>query len=495
MDQRSVTGADRRRFRELLHLELAVLREQLRAGRLADDETCAGIELELHLVDAHCQPAMVNAQVLEHLADPRFQTELGAFNIEMNGAPHGLGGDGLPQLERDVTQALAAAREAAAACGVRVAPVGILPTVLPEHFEGEWRSAKARYAALDEAITAARGEDVELHIEGPRSGERLALHLPTIGPEAAGTSVQLHQQVSPEDFGRRWNAAQAVAGVQVALAANSPFLFGRHLWAETRIELFTQSTDTRNVELRNQGVRPRVFFGDRWIGGVMDLFEDDVRYFPSLLPVLEQEDCLAAVEAGRAPELAALRLHSGTVYRWNRPVYDVVGDVAHLRVENRVLPAAPTPRDLVADAAFFHGVVRALADSDEPVEERMAFADAERAFGDCARLGVDATVTWPGVGEVPVTRLVLEVLLPLAEEGLRRWDVPEAVRREYLAVVEARARTRRNGSVWQVEAVRSLEATGLDRRGALVAMLERYLDNCATGAPVHEWEPVAAPRR
>ena len=495
VDRRTVTGADRRRFREALHRELEVLRAQLDAGRLAGSEPCAGIEVELHLVDADMQPAMVNARVLELLDDPRFQTELGAFNIELNGPPHRLAGDGLTSLRRDLEEALAAAGRAAAAAGARVVPVGILPTVLPEHFEGEWRSAKARYAALDEAIATARGEDIELRIEGPVSGERLALHLPTIGPEAAGTSVQLHQQVAPEEFARRWNAAQAVAGAQVALAANSPFLFGRRLWAETRIELFAQSTDTRSAELRNQGVRPRVFFGDGWIGGPLDLFEADVRYFPSLLPVLGEQEAVssaAAVEAGRAPQLPSLRLHTGTVYRWNRAVYDVAGDVAHLRVENRVLPAAPTPRDVVADAAFFHGVARALAEAEQPVEAAMPFEAARRSFEDCARLGLAGRAWWPGRGELAVAELVLEVLLPLAEEGLALWGVPREVRDEHLEVLAGRARSGRNGAVWQVEAVAACEEAGADRRRALARMLAGYLERAGTGEPVHTWEPLRA---
>lgn len=491
VEKRTVSGADRRRFREMLHLELEVLRKQVVAGRLAGSEPCAGIEVELHLVDEDMQPAMVNEQVLERLADPRFQTELGAFNIELNGQPHRLADDGLPALHEDLAAALAKAEEAAVAVGARVAPVGILPTVLPEHYEGDWRSDKARYAALDEAIAAARGEDMELRIEGPVSGERLELHLPTIGPESAGTSVQLHQQVAPEEFPRRWNAAQAVAGVQVALAANSPFLFGRHLWAETRIELFTQSTDTRSAELRNQGVRPRVFFGDGWIGNVLDLFEEDVRYFPSLLPVLEQDDALEALDAGRAPELPALRLHTGTIYRWNRPVYDVAGEEAHLRVENRVLPAGPTSVDVVADAAFFHGVVRALAEASDPVEERLLFTDAHRSFLDCARLGLGAQASWPGVGRVPVGRLVLDVLLPLADEGLQHWGVPREIRDRYLEVIAGRARSGRNGAVWQVEAVHALQESGCDRREALAGMLREYLQRRRSDQPVHEWEPLA----
>ena len=181
-------------------------------------------------------------------------------------------------------------------------------------------SANPRYRLLNEQMIAARGEDMRICIDGT---ERLLTHVDTIMPEAACTSVQFHLQVSPEAFGSYWNAAQAMAGIQVALAANSPYLFGRELWRETRIPLFEQVTDTRPEELQQQGVRPRVWFGERWITSVFDLFEENLRYFPALLPLREDEDPAVALDSGEAPKLAELTLHNGTVYRWNRPVYAV----------------------------------------------------------------------------------------------------------------------------------------------------------------------------
>src|SRR5689334_17812550 len=220
-----------------------------------------------------------------------------------------------------------------------------------------------------------------------------------------------------------WNAAQCIAGVQLALGANSPYLFGRQLWRETRIPLFEQATDTRSDELKIQGVRPRVWFGERWITSIFDLFEENVRYFPSLLPICEDEDPIAVLDDGGVPKLGELRLHNGTVYRWNRPIYDVVDGKPHVRVENRVLPAGPTVVDSMANAAFYFGLVRRLAEQDRPVWTQMSFGAAEENFHNGARHGIDASVFWPGLGAVPVTELVLRRLLPLAREGLDSWGV------------------------------------------------------------------------
>ena len=230
-------------------------------------------------------------------------------------------------------------------------------------------SANPRYKLLNEQIFAARGEDLEINIAGV---ERLAIMADTIAPEAACTSVQLHQLVDPATFGAHWNAAQAIAGVQLAIGANSPFFFGRELWRETRIALFEQTTDTRPEELKAQGVRPRVWFGERWITSIFDLFEENVRYFPALLPVVEDEDPMAVLESGGAPRLQELRLHNGTIYRWNRPIYDIARGRPHLRVENRVLPAGPTIVDTLANAAFYYGLVRVLVEDDRPVWTQMS---------------------------------------------------------------------------------------------------------------------------
>jgi hypothetical protein len=274
----------------------------------------------------------------------------------------------------------------------------------------------------------------------------------------------------------------------VALGANSPFLFGKELWAETRITLFEQATDTRPEELKAQGVRPRVWFGERWITSVFDLFEENLRYFPALLPLRDDEDPVAALEAGRAPQLAELTLHNGTVYRWNRPVYAVVGGQPHLRVENRVLPAGPTVADTFANAALYYGLVRMLAEAERPVWTQMSFAAANDNLLEAARHGIDARLYWPGLGEVPVTELTLRRLLPLAREGLSRCGADSAEADRLLGIIEQRCLTGRNGATWQASAVHALEEPGsLARPEALRQMTQRYLECMHSNEPVHSW--------
>lgn len=481
------TREQRQRYREKVTLCLDVFARMLAVSHFEFDKPMTGMEIELNLVGRDYRPRMDNAEVLRRIEDPEYQTELGRYNIEFNVSPRQLLGDSALDLEGELRTSLNEAERRSAELGTHIMMIGILPTVTPGHFEGEWMSANARYQALNDAVLAARGEDIFLDIEGP-SGERLARYADSLAPESACTSMQLHLQVAPGEFADYWNAAQALAGVQVALAANSPFFYGAQLWAETRIVLFTQAADTRSIELKNQGVRPRVFFGERWITSIFDLFEENVRYFPALLPELSDEDPVAVLESGRVPALAEMRLHNGTIYRWNRPIYDIVGGAPHLRVENRVLPAGPTIVDSVANALFYYGALRALAHEDRPAWTRMSFGVAEENFLSAAREGIDARLFWPRHGDLPVTELVLRHLLPLAHEGLQQWGVSDTVRERYLAVIEGRCLSVHNGASWQIEAVHRLQERGLDRVEALRQMLQRYAQNMHANVPVHTWE-------
>jgi gamma-glutamyl:cysteine ligase YbdK (ATP-grasp superfamily) len=457
-----------------------MLRERL----FEEDPSTVGQEIELNLVDEYGMPSMRNAAALDAIASPAWATEVGQFNLEINVPPRTLDGDALATLENELRSDLNAADVRARTVGSRLVMVGILPTLAEQDVDETSMSANERYKVLNEQIFAARGEDMTIEIDG---AEQLLTHSDSITPESACTSVQLHIQVSPDDFADYWNAAQSIAGVQVALAANSPYLFGKQLWHETRITLFEQATDTRADELKEQGVRPRVWFGERWITSVFDLFEENLRYFPALLPICEEEDPLAVLDAGAIPELAEMALHNGTIYRWNRPVYGIAAGRPHLRVENRVLPAGPTIADVIANSAFYYGLVRSLAEADRPIWTQLSFATASENLHEAARHGLDAQLYWPGVGDTPVSELILRRLLPLARDGLARWGVDEYVASRLLGIIEQRCLTGQTGSAWQIAAVNKLTQGGLDRREALRQMTQSYIDRMHSNEPVHTW--------
>lgn len=501
MGEKVVAGAfdlsDRQRYRKKLHQCLEGLGRLLAEGRFDRPRNLMGMEIELNLAGADGMPKMLNGQVLDRIASRDFQTELGMFNLEVNIVPHNLSGRVLDQLAEELRAGLGYADRKAAEVDAGIMMIGILPTLGREDMVRSNLSDVDRYALLNDQMVAARGEDFSLDIEGV---ERLVCTSGSIAPEAACTSVQLHLQVTPDRFADVWNAAQAVAAVQVAVGANSPFLFGRELWRESRPPLFQQATDTRPPELQNQGVRPRTWFGERWIDSAYELFEENLRYFPPLLPICDEEDPLRVLDEGGVPGLQELVLHNGTVYRWNRPVYGLADGVPHLRVENRVLPAGPTVADVIANTALYYGLVRALAEESRPVWTRMPFTAAAENFETACRRGIDAELLWPrpgrsgGLTRVPAVKLVRDELLPLAAAGLDAWNIEPADRDHYLGIIEERCRRRTNGASWQTDAYHRAREAGLGRAEALAAMTRRYAELMQAGEPVHTW-PVDLPAR
>ncbi|MFJ3221751.1 glutamate--cysteine ligase [Streptomyces sp. NPDC086783] len=499
MGEKVVAGSfdlsDRQRYRSKLQQCLTGLERLLEEQRFERPRNLMGLEIELNLAGPDGTPRMMNAQVLDRIASRDFQTELAMFNLEVNIAPHRLGGRVFDQLSEELSTSLAYAHRKAKEVDAGIVMIGILPTLGRDDLVSSNLSDVDRYTLLNDQIVAARGEDFALDIDGV---ERLVCTSRSIAPEAACTSVQLHLQVTPARFADVWNAAQAIAAAQIAVGANSPFLFGHELWRESRPPLFLQSTDTRPPELQAQGVRPRTWFGERWITSAYDLFEENLRYFPALLPICDDEDPLKVLDGGGVPKLSELVLHNGTVYRWNRPVYDIAHGVPHLRVENRVLPAGPTVTDVMANTAFYYGLVRALADETKPVWTRMPFEAAAANFEAACRDGIDARLQWPGRGrsggtaEVDAVDLVRDELLPLAAAGLDAWGVEPVDRDFYLGVIEERCRLRVNGASWQAATFHQALERGLGRDAALAATTKRYSELMHAGEPVHTW-PVGLP--
>jgi len=481
------TPQQRTRYRQRLGDDLEIFDRHLQTAEFVDHGTI-GLELELNLVDENMQPVRYNREVLSHL-DEEYQSEIGSYNVELNHPPLSVEGDGLRKMFEGVSARLQAVRDAASTSGAQVAMIGTLPTLTEEFLsDPAWMTPENRYRALSNAVMESRGELVRIDISDT---EHLEVDFEDIAPESSCTSMQLHLQVAPNRFPDAWNASQAIAGVQAALGANSPLFLGRRLWHESRVPVFQQSIDTRTPELVNQGVRPRVWFGERWITSVFDLFEENVRYFSPLIPEA-REEAGAPIMEGRSPRLHYLNLHNGTVWRWNRPIYAPGQELAHLRVENRLLPAGPTVTDIVADAAFYYGMVKHLAEETRPVWSRLTFPDAEANFLAGARSGMFARMSWPTLGRIDVGDLVGNHLLREARNGLELLDVDADLIDHYLGVIAERARTRQNGATWQLRTMQSITPRGTvpgspERQEALAEMLRAYLRNQATGEPVHTW--------
>lgn len=470
--------------RRRLQRSVAALEYMVGAGWFTDHEDTMGMEVELDLVDPLGRPRLINDAVLASLHRADMQHELGQFNVELNLAPRQLRGPALRDYQQVLTSVLDAAAARIESLGARLIAIGTLPTLGAEHLTVERLSTNPRYSLLSRRIRAARHRPFLVRIDDAR--EPVEFTTDSVAPEAAATSLQLHLRVPPDRFADYFNAAQMIAGAQVAVAANAPFLLARQAGQETRITLLEQLLDSRRPREVRANAPARVRLGDGWVTSAVELFDDLVRQYPPLFPTLETEDPDTALEAGCAPALRELRLHNGTVWRWNRPVYDVQATCPHLRIENRVLPSGPTAVDMLANAAFYYGLVRAIVDQGHAPWNEIPFAVAERDLHRAARDGLAAQLHWQG-RDHPVERLTAEVLLPAAADGLDAWGVDARDRDHYLGVIEQRVRRGRTGAAWQTEMTRHLEEHGMGRTAALREMTRRYLEYAHTGAPVHEW--------
>jgi CBS domain-containing protein len=479
-----VDGEERRRLERRLLDDLRALEQMIDSGAIESGVRRIGAEQEIFLVDPSLRPTPAALQLIEALSDRHFTTELGLFQLELNLDPLPCAGDCLSRMERSIDGQLARVRAAGEVSGVQPVLAGILPTLRVCDLGLENMTPLDRYRELNRAVTGLRGEAYELHIRGL---DELLLQHDSVMLEACTASFQVHLQVGADEFARMYNAAQAAAGPTLAVATNSPLLFGRQLWSETRIALFQQAVDTRSSLRFLRERSPRVTFGEAWLRrSVLELFQEDLVRFRALITGDLGPDPLVALAEGRLPELRALQLFNGTVYRWNRACYGVTDGRPHLRIENRVLPAGPSVVDEVANAAFWIGLVVAIASRGD-VTTWMDFEDAKANFATAARHGLAAPLIWLGES-VPAARLVTDRLLPLAHEGLAGLGLDEADRVRYLDVVERRASSFRGGAQWFVRSLAAMRrhGTAAGRMGALTAALvERQLD----GRPVAEWEP------
>jgi gamma-glutamyl:cysteine ligase YbdK (ATP-grasp superfamily) len=488
IDRERFDEADYPRFTERLEHCLEALEQLLERPGFGVGPRTIGAELELFLVDDDGRPLAKNQAILEDAGDPRLTLELDRFNLEVNPSPSTLAGQPLTALGQQLEAALASVRATARAHGGRVAMVGILPTLRDEDLHRGAITDAPRYRALDWSLRRVRAEPFQIEIAG-RDPEPLRVVRDNIVMEGANTSFQVHLRVDPADYVRSFNATQLATAPVLAIAANSPLFLHRVLWDETRIALFEQSADDRDTSGRQRRVS-RVAFGTDWLReSVLELFEESVRHHEPLLPICGDEDPLAALADGGLPRLDELRLHQGTVWRWNRAIYDA-GYGGHLRIEMRPLPSGPTVTDMLANAAFLLGLTLALAPEADTLAERLLFARAHANFYDAARLGLDAELTWPGPdgGEpqrVGATELVPR-LLPEARRGLVEAGVDPAEADRLLEVIADRVAAGQTGAVWQRRALAALESEA-GREQAVPALLERYLQLQADGEPVHTW--------
>lgn len=466
--------------------DLRALNKMLKGDWFETDPIRIGAEQELCLVDRQAKASPISMEVLEKLGDPAsYTTEFALFNLEINLAPLEFKNDCLSKMEEHLSERVDTVRRAVEDLGGEILLTGILPTIRKADVDLKNLTPLQRYRALCQAINKLRGEQFELRIQGM---DELLMKFDSPLLEACNTGFQVHLQVTPGDFVEKYNIAQAITAPVLACAVGSPILFGKRLWSETRIALFQQSVDTRQVGDHLRESSPRVTFGNEWVKeSILDIFQEDTARYRVMLSSGVEEDVEKMMEEGTPPRLNALQVHNGTVYRWNRPCYGISNGKAHLRIENRVFPSGPTVTDEVANAAFWLGLLNKMADYHPDIREVMDFDDARMNFVAASKMGLDTKFRWIDNKRVNAVDLITEELLPIAREGLKKVDIRPGDIDTYLGIIEERTQSGQTMAHWMINNYNSLIKENSSKEQSLTAMTTAMIKYQKKGEPVHRW--------
>ncbi|PTM11913.1 MAG: CBS domain-containing protein [Bacteroidetes bacterium] len=442
-----------------------------------------GAEQEFWLVDNNFLAKNSALEILEDIKDDHFTTEIGSYNLEVNLDPFELKGDCFSKMSNHLKELLDKADKVAASCDTKIVLSGILPTLTLNQIGIDNMTPIKRYYILNEAIKESRKQDFNIHIKGV---DELNMTHDSVMLEGCNTSFQIHLQINPDDFIDSYNWAQAIAGPILSVCANSPLLFGKELWSETRIALFTQSVDTRANSFLLNEKQSRVNFGSNWLkGSITNIFKDNISRFRSLISSEYIKDSLEMLAQGEIPKLKALTLHNGTVYSWNRACYGVGNNKPHLRIENRYIPSGPTISDEIANMVFWVGVMVGRPKKYDGIHEKMNFKDAKSNFFNAARYGLSTQFYWDNK-HITSQDLILNELLPLAYRGLYKLNVDPKDVEYYLTIIQKRV-TSNNGSYWITKSYRNLLESHKPFEAAQILTSKMY-DKQKKNYPVSSWK-------
>jgi CBS domain-containing protein len=472
------------KFLKYLLRDIRAMEKMLEEGWFEIDTIRIGAEQELCLVDRNAKCAPIAMEMMDALNDSSFTTEIALFNLESNLQPLEFTGNCLSEMENNIQIQLGKIRETIKQFEGDIVLTGILPTIRKSDVEMKNLTPLPRYKALCDAISNLRGGEFDLRIQGM---EELLMRFDSPLLEAANTGFQVHLQVKPDEFVSRYNLAQAIAGPVLASAVNSPILFGKRLWAETRIALFHQSVDTRQAGDHIRDYSPRVTFGNNWLKkSILEIYQEDVARYRVMLSSEVEEDVEALIEKGEAPKLMALNVHNGTVYRWNRPCYGISNGKAHLRIENRVFPSGPTVADEMANAAFWLGLLNGMGDEYPDISKELDFDSAKMNFFAASKMGLDTKFRWVNDKRYTAVDLISRELLPMSEHGLKKAGVDNADIDTYLGIIRDRTENAQTGSYWMMKSYGELTKT-VPKEQALTAITNAMIKNQKKGEPVHKW--------
>ena len=483
-------NAQRNAFYAEIFDDLDVFDQLFEEGVIDNRDHMVGIEQELCLIDNLGEPKKTALSLLDAIKDKHYTNELALFNLEINLDPRPLTGNGLGSIAEQLYFLLDHGRKKARQFDTEFFLTGILPTISLSDLTFSSMTPVERYKVLSRELLSLRGEKFEIFLQGV---DDLHLKLDSILFEACNTSIQVHLQMNPAKFVKYYNWSQLISGPVLACCTNSPLLFGKELWSENRIALFKQSLDTRIQYNHYREKIPRVYFGEDWLQkSPTELWKKDVARFPLIFRGEGFANSKEQKQNGQIPELRSVRLHNGTTYTWNRLCYGVDEGKSHIRIECRYLPAGPTVKDEIANMVFWVGLMKSVENQRDNFWNDINFLSVKSNFYKAARHGLQSEFDIFGKS-TGAAELCLDVLLPMAEKGLRDNDVDETVINTYLGFIHNRVAGRQTGASWQVENFRRLQKKF---KPALVSkiLVTEALHYQKEDLPVAEWKNIQGDR-
>ncbi|MCG8669406.1 MAG: hypothetical protein MI867_08315 [Pseudomonadales bacterium] len=486
ISKESFSDQDYTAFSEKVRLNLEVMKSLLSQPGFGDGPSSIGAEVEFYIVNSELKAKPINIEIFQQVNDPLLTVELNRFNLEYNLSPQPFQGSPFSASENELQQAVKKINNAANPLGGQLVPIGILPTLQSDDIGPHMMTDVPRYHALSNALCSMRGEPFQIHIGG---NDVIDLETNDVTLEGANTSYQLHWRVPTNRFADYYNAVQLVTPIVLALASNSPSLFGHHLWDETRIALFKQSIDSRSPNQKTWRHPPRVYFGNGWINNAWELFASAAALYPPIIPVLSEEDPWDVFNNGGTPELAELKLHQGTTWPWNRAIYDHHNN-GHLRIEIRSLPAGPTAMDMSANGLFIIGAALAVLEDIQHFKSILPFHYAEHNFYRAAKYGLDAEIIWPNKSQVQLHDLPIKEIaasmIPKVEDALSKTRIDSSEITRLMNIIKGRLDQDISGARWQRRVTEQLMKTN-HPNDAFKLMLKHYMSQQQSGKPLHEW--------
>lgn len=445
-----------------------------------------GAEQEMCIVDKNFKPAHENIKLLKIINHPDVVTELAKFNLELNLEPRVFTSTCFSDLENEILEKIDLVKQAGDQLNLAPVLAGILPTIRKSDVALKNVTPLDRYKLLLQVLKKVRGSKVELKIGGT---DELHTKHDSALTEACNTSFQVHLQIKPDEFVDKYNFSQIIAAPLMAICANSPLLFGKRLWHETRIALFQQSIDTRDSVEHLREKSPRVIFGNEWLRrSITELYKEDIARYKVLLNTEIQQSSLEMVKRGEVPKLRALNIHNGTVYRWMRPCYGLSENgKPHLRIENRIIGSGPSVIDEVANAAFWIGLMNGFEENMEQIINQFDFADAKNNFFAACRYGINSYFNWIDGEKVEAIELIKDKLIPLARKGLQKANIDSNDVERYMTVIEQRVENKVTGASWTLQSFNHL-IKDCGREEAATILTSKMVQMQENNRPVHEWE-------